>query len=97
MKAKKSSLMPCPIPTGSSPSDRVIYISKDAYLNVEYDVNCFQSKFVTEKKIKAKFFFSDVIKMTSSMRYLVCSFYLVDKEIPVGIGPFRFFNFLDMR
>ena len=41
--------LPCPIPTGSSPLDRVIYISKDAHLNVEYDVNCFQSEFVTKK------------------------------------------------
>ena len=43
--------LPCPIPSGSSPLDRVIYISKDAFLNVEYDANCFQSKFVTEEKV----------------------------------------------
>ena len=47
--------LPCPIPTCSSPLDRVIYISKDVYLNVEYDVNCFQSELLTQKKILAKF------------------------------------------
>ena len=44
--------LPCPIPIGSCPLDGVTYISKGAYLNVEYDVNCFQSEFVTEKRAK---------------------------------------------
>ena len=39
-----------PIPTGSSPSDRVIYTSKDAHWNVEYDVNCFQIFFLNSIK-----------------------------------------------
>ena len=45
--SKKLKNLKGPIPTCSSPSDRVIYISKDAYLNVEYDVNCFQLEFLT--------------------------------------------------
>ena len=48
--SKKLKNLKCLIPSCSSPSDRVIYISKDAYLNVEYDFNCFQLEFVTLKK-----------------------------------------------
>ena len=56
-----------PNPTNSTHCHRVIYI--EAYLNVEYDVNCAKLIFFSQWKLFKGLLFSDIMKMGQKWRH----------------------------